>query len=247
MRLNASILGAAAAGVVLLQTQAVIADNSLLPLPPDTIHQPLDNTILNPEFVFSAVGSLLTRQELAAGSGDGPSPHESGLAPDVRIPDGAILSSSSLSPSSPRDYVELLERHVHPRARRKPSAPTAHQHRDLDGGGAARNLIPGSVHTTAAVQTKRAAKDFFLRIMPLGASITQGFGSTDGTGYRKLLRSRLRFAGWKVNMVGSKRDGGMADSDNEGHPGKVIAEVREAFDGSGSSLMPNLVLINAGT
>ncbi|KAK4461303.1 hypothetical protein QBC42DRAFT_330084 [Cladorrhinum samala] len=152
MRLNASILGAAAAGVVLLQTQAVIADNSLLPLPPDTIHQPLDNTILNPEFVFSAV-----------------------------------------------------------------------------------------------VQTKRAAKDFFLRIMPLGASITQGFGSTDGTGYRKLLRSRLRFAGWKVNMVGSKRDGGMADSDNEGHPGKVIAEVREAFDGSGSSLMPNLVLINAGT
>lgn len=43
------------------------------------------------------------------------------------------------------------------------------------------------------------AADFFLRIMPLGASITQGYASTDGNGYRKHLRDRLRFAGWKVN------------------------------------------------
>lgn len=224
MRLNTPILGAAAS--VLLQTQAVIANNSLLL--PDTIHQPLDN----PGFVFSAVSSLLTRQELAAGSADGPSPYDSGLAPDVRIPDSAILS--------PHNYGEFLERHVSSHARRKPSAPAAHQQ-----GGAARNLTPYDVQT--AVWTKRAAKDFFLRIMPLGASITQGVGSTDGNGYRKLLRSQLRFKGWKVNMVGSKKNGEMADNDNEGHPGKVINEVHEAFINSKSSLMPNLVLINAGT
>lgn len=47
--------------------------------------------------------------------------------------------------------------------------------------------------------------------MPLGASITQGVASTDGNGYRKWLRSQLRFKGWKVNMVGSKLDGDMAD------------------------------------
>lgn len=67
--------------------------------------------------------------------------------------------------------------------------------------------------------TRRSAQDFFLRVMPLGASITQGLQSTDGNGYRKWLRSQLRFKGWKVNMVGSKQDGNMADKDNEGHPG----------------------------
>lgn len=59
---------------------------------------------------------------------------------------------------------------------------------------------------------RRAAKDFYLRVMPLGASITQGYKSSDGNGYRKWLRAQLRFRGWKVNMVGSERDGTMADS-----------------------------------
>ena len=58
---------------------------------------------------------------------------------------------------------------------------------------------------------RRAAKDFYLRVMPLGASITQGQGSSDGNGYRKWLRSQLRWKGWRVNMVGSKTDGSMAD------------------------------------
>ena len=49
----------------------------------------------------------------------------------------------------------------------------------------------------------RAAKDFYLRVMPLGASITQGIHSTDGNGYRKWLRQRLRWAGWKVNSESS--------------------------------------------
>jgi hypothetical protein len=56
-----------------------------------------------------------------------------------------------------------------------------------------------------------AVGEFYLRIMPLGASITQGIASTDGNGYRKHIRDQLRYVGWLVNMVGSKQDGSMAD------------------------------------
>ncbi|KAH7417851.1 carbohydrate esterase family 3 protein [Cadophora sp. MPI-SDFR-AT-0126] len=93
---------------------------------------------------------------------------------------------------------------------------------------------------------RRAARDFYLRVMPLGASITQGQGSSDGNGYRRWLRSQLRWKGWLVNMVGSKTDGTMADQDNEGHPGWVIDQVHDAWRTS-KWMMPNLVLINAGT
>ena len=58
----------------------------------------------------------------------------------------------------------------------------------------------------------KRAEDFYLRILPLGASITQGVASTDNNGYRKYLREYLRFQGWKVNMVGTKQDGTMADN-----------------------------------
>jgi hypothetical protein len=62
-----------------------------------------------------------------------------------------------------------------------------------------------------------AAQDFYLRVMPLGASITEGVESSDGNGYRKWLRQQLRFQGWKVNMVGSKNDGTMADNVSKGN------------------------------
>lgn len=39
----------------------------------------------------------------------------------------------------------------------------------------------------------RAAKDFYLRVMPLGASITMGGGSSDGNGFRKKIRDQLRY------------------------------------------------------
>jgi hypothetical protein len=43
-----------------------------------------------------------------------------------------------------------------------------------------------------------------LRIMPLGASITAGKGSTPEDGYRKVLRENLIKLGHKVEMVGSQ-------------------------------------------
>lgn len=51
-----------------------------------------------------------------------------------------------------------------------------------------------------------------LRIMPLGASITHGTHSTDGNGYREVLRNKLLSEGYEVNMVGSDTNGTMKDS-----------------------------------
>ena len=59
--------------------------------------------------------------------------------------------------------------------------------------------------------SSRDAQDFYLRVMPLGASITEGLHSTDSNGYRKALRDQLRWKGWNVNMVGSQQNGNMTD------------------------------------
>jgi len=63
---------------------------------------------------------------------------------------------------------------------------------------------------------------FYLRICPLGASITNGYESSDGNGYRKHLRDQLRWSGWAVNMVGSLDSGTMNNNQNEGHIGLRI-------------------------
>jgi hypothetical protein len=58
---------------------------------------------------------------------------------------------------------------------------------------------------------RRDTKPFYLRVMPLGASITAGYLSSDNNGYRKWLREELRYQGWPVNMVGSLQIGTMRD------------------------------------
>ncbi|EPE24178.1 Integrin alpha N-terminal [Glarea lozoyensis ATCC 20868] len=93
---------------------------------------------------------------------------------------------------------------------------------------------------------RREAKDFYLRVMPLGASIVEGIASSDSNGFRKHLRQQLRWKGWKVNMVGSKQNGNMADRDNEGHPGWVTSEIHGAWTAN-KEMKPNVVLLNAGT
>ncbi|KAL4860487.1 SGNH hydrolase-type esterase domain-containing protein [Aspergillus spectabilis] len=92
----------------------------------------------------------------------------------------------------------------------------------------------------------RAADSFTLRILPLGASITEGYKSSDGTGYRKALRAQLRHAGWSVNMVGSVASGAMSDKSHEGHPAYRIEQVMQEATRS-VGYKPNVVLINAGT
>ena len=86
-----------------------------------------------------------------------------------------------------------------------------------------------------------------LRIMPLGASITHGYLSSDGNGYREHLRNSIVEYGNEVDMVGNNPEGSMEDNENEGWPGKIIDEVREKAEGAAPQWRPNVYLINVGT
>ncbi|KAJ5520741.1 Lipase GDSL [Penicillium fimorum] len=92
----------------------------------------------------------------------------------------------------------------------------------------------------------RDTKPFPLRILPLGASITMGYKSKDGNGYRKWLREQLRYAGWEVDMVGTLKSGTMHDNDHDGHTGWRIDQIA-AHAEKIISQQPNLILLNAGT
>lgn len=83
--------------------------------------------------------------------------------------------------------------------------------------------------------------------MPLGASITWGYKSTHGNGYRNFLFGQLRDAGIEVDFVGSQTSGDMLDPENEGFPGKRIEEVNAEAEKDVPQYLPNIYLINAGT
>ncbi|KAH8688824.1 SGNH hydrolase-type esterase domain-containing protein [Talaromyces proteolyticus] len=85
-----------------------------------------------------------------------------------------------------------------------------------------------------------------LRILSLGGSITWGQQSPSGNGYRKYLRDKLISNGANVNMVGTIKHGTMGDNDNEGWPGFRVDQISDRANND-LPLLPNLVLINAGT
>lgn len=91
---------------------------------------------------------------------------------------------------------------------------------------------------TAAIPTE-------LRILPLGDSITYGFASPDGNGYRLKLLNDLTADGDKVVFAGTVQNGTMADNSMAGYPGKTIEYIG---DQAPSSLAqnPNVVLLMAG-
>lgn len=59
-----------------------------------------------------------------------------------------------------------------------------------------------------------------LRILPLGASIVAGVGSSDGNGFRAPLQDAL--ADMKMEFVGTLRSGSMANNYHECHSGFTI-------------------------
>jgi hypothetical protein len=69
-------------------------------------------------------------------------------------------------------------------------------------------------NSTNTISARADAGDFYLRIMPLGASIVAGDYSQDSAknGFRKFVRDKLREQKWKVNMVGNRNSGTMADN-----------------------------------
>ncbi|KAJ7237892.1 lipolytic enzyme [Mycena haematopus] len=85
------------------------------------------------------------------------------------------------------------------------------------------------------------------RIMPLGASITYGTGSTDGNGYRADLYNLLAADGNVVNMVGSQEGGTFYDPFNEGYPGYIISQVNVQANLAMPIQRPNVVTLLVGT
>ena len=61
--------------------------------------------------------------------------------------------------------------------------------------------------------SRRSLSGFQFRIMTLGASIANGYGSTDQNGFRYPIRNQLIQDGAKVNMIGSHQSGNMQDSE----------------------------------
>ncbi|RFU26009.1 hypothetical protein B7463_g10338, partial [Scytalidium lignicola] len=103
------------------------------------------------------------------------------------------------------------------------------------------NFEPNPEHELFRRQTKVP-----LRILPLGASIMYGVGSTTGNGLRKPLRDALRFDGWEVDMVGTQHAGNFQDWDNEGHPGAILSDMPGYFRNS-AGYKANVVILNCGT
>ncbi|KAG0646710.1 Phosphatidylinositol N-acetylglucosaminyltransferase GPI2 subunit [Hyphodiscus hymeniophilus] len=82
-----------------------------------------------------------------------------------------------------------------------------------------------------------------LRILPLGNSITWGYGSSSGNGYRQPLLELLTN---DVTYIGSEHSGNMTNNDNEGHPGAIIDQIALYAEQS-LTLRPNIILLMAGT
>ncbi|ATZ53308.1 hypothetical protein BCIN_09g01800 [Botrytis cinerea B05.10] len=111
------------------------------------------------------------------------------------------------------------------------------------------NVNPRGYNSTGSNSTKSnnsTKSEQSLRIQPLGNSITFGYLSSDGNGFRLGLRNLLTSAGNTVQYVGSVRAGNMSDNFNEGHPGAIISEIAE-YAKLSLPEDPNLVLLMAGT
>ncbi|RKF83773.1 hypothetical protein GcM3_008015 [Golovinomyces cichoracearum] len=85
-----------------------------------------------------------------------------------------------------------------------------------------------------------------LRILPLGDSITFGYLSTTGNGYRAHLLDLLNFKFPSTKYIGTQNSGNMINNENEGHPGYMIHDIAKKALPS-LAQQPNIILVMAGT
>ena len=99
----------------------------------------------------------------------------------------------------------------------------------------------------ALLPSALAADPLPLRILPAGASVTFGVGSSTGNSYRKDLRDLLVSAGHPVKFVGRRRSGAFPDNENEATSGFVLSQIASAATAAAPLFLPNVVLLEAGT
>ncbi|KAH7075890.1 carbohydrate esterase family 3 protein [Paraphoma chrysanthemicola] len=100
-------------------------------------------------------------------------------------------------------------------------------------------------------KTGSTARKPLIRMMPLGASITQGIdkGIPEDLqdGYRRPLRDELGYRGYPVEMVGARANGAFIDRQHEGYPGLKVDQVATNMLKTLTTQKPNLVTILLGT
>jgi lysophospholipase L1-like esterase len=108
-------------------------------------------------------------------------------------------------------------------------------------------LVGTVVAAVVGLQVSPAAAADPVRVMPLGDSITDGYGTPGG--YRIELERLLRSGGHVPDFVGSLRNGpaSLVDKDHEGHSGYPIADIASSVEGWLASGRPDVVLLMIGT
>ena len=89
-----------------------------------------------------------------------------------------------------------------------------------------------------------------VKVMPLGDSITRGWTSSDGSGYRLPLYTRLtKEAGWSLDFVGSQSDGptSFLERQHEGHNGFQINDIYNNVNTWIPAAAPQKILLMIGT
>ena len=115
------------------------------------------------------------------------------------------------------------------------------------------NTVPYRAATAVPVngQELPTKENVFLKVMPLGDSITFGLFDPKYGAYRHLLGTLLEKDGFKFDFVGSLKsgDGIIPDPDNEGHSGWTINQIKHGIDTKGwlETYEPDLILLHIGT
>lgn len=99
------------------------------------------------------------------------------------------------------------------------------------------NAAPGAQHPVP------------VRVMPFGASSTEGVGSPETAGYRRPLLDLLAARDIPVDLVGSRSTGpaGLGDREHEGHSGWTAAQLAEHAEDWVRAADPDVILLHAGT
>ncbi|KAL9023285.1 MAG: hypothetical protein Q9180_008297, partial [Flavoplaca navasiana] len=106
------------------------------------------------------------------------------------------------------------------------------------------NSTVSNANPTGVATCDQGTPDIELRILPLGASIVAGVGSSDGNGFRAHLRDAL--ADMKVEFVGTLRSGSMTNNYHEGHSGFTISQTEDTAL-TAVPFQPNVILLHIGT
>jgi len=112
---------------------------------------------------------------------------------------------------------------------------------------AAVGASPATAVTGTSASPATAVTGTSLTLMPMGDSITDGYQSTTGNGYRGPLFNELLGEGYAPDFVGTLRAGSMSDPDNEGHSTWRIDQIAAIADASLAKYRPDVVALMIGT